>query len=116
LFSEEGLNQLKDYYETDIDEINALTEGLQATDMGKFLGSFEDYAKGVSSVKGYKSIPKRKWNKGIGFWSNIMAELADYRGFVAPRVEALKNQLNELDAEIYTRDFKLDSEENLKLE
>ena len=44
-----------------------------------------------------------------------MAEVADYRGFVAPRVEKLENQLHELDAEIYTRDLKLEKKEEVDL-
>lgn len=60
-------------------------------------------------------MPKRKWNKGLGFWSNISAELQDYRGFVAPRVEKLQNQLNLLDAEIYTRDLRVEGESETQL-
>lgn len=114
-FAREGAQQFLDYYETDRDEVSDLVESLPETEMGQFLGCYEDYAGGSTEVKGYRSIPKRRWNKGLGFWSNVSAELEDYRGFVAPRVEKLQNQLNLLDAEIYTRDLRVDSESETKL-
>lgn len=114
-FAREGSQQFLDYYETDKDEVTELVETLPDTDIAVFLSCYEDYARSANNVKGYQSVPKRKWNKGLGFWSNISAELQDYRGFVAPRVEKLQNQLNLLDAEIYTRDLRVEGESQTQL-
>jgi len=114
-FADEGRSQFLDYYESDSDEVNTMLQALPQTDIGQFIDVMEDYAKNNSSIKGYQSIQKRKWNQGLGFWSNIKAEIADYRGFVAPRIEKLENQLHQLDAEIYSRDLTLESHEKVDL-
>lgn len=113
LFAQEGVNQFKDYYQTDSDEVTEMVGGLPDTDLTRFLDTYTDYARGVSSIRGTYSIPKRKWNKGLGFWSNVMAEVQDYRGFVAPKVAELTNQLNLLEAEIYTRDLAIEGTEKV---
>jgi len=114
-FADEGRNQFMDYYETDSDEVNTMLEALPQTDIGQFIDVMEDYAKNSATIKGYQSIQKRKWNKGMGFFGNLQAEIADYRGFVAPRVEKLENQMHLLDAEVYSRDLTLESSEKLDL-
>merc|ERR1712178_252934 len=114
-FADEGRNQFMDYNETDSDEVNTMLEALPETDIGQFIDVMEDYAKNSATIKGYQSIQKRKWNKGMGFFGNLQEEIADYRGFVAPRVEKLEDQMHLLDAEVYSRDLTLESSEKLDL-
>lgn len=105
LFAKEGVNQMRDYYQTDAEEVELVLDGLPDTELSQFMDVYTDYARGASSAKGVFSIPKRKWNMGLGFWANMKEEIQDYRGFVAPKVTELKNQLDRFDADVYIREY-----------
>lgn len=91
LIYEDALNQYSDYFETDGAESLEILKNADLQDTSDIMQSFKDYTKINTDSRGYYSIPKRKWNKGMGLTGNLVADFADLTEFVLPKLEELSN-------------------------
>ena len=88
--AEEGIQQFKDYYETDeeegaMSEKNEMFKDLNEHDKLRFVNCYENYfTKAVELDKYFVTIPKRPYNNQKSVVSNFVEDLVDFNNRVRP--------------------------------
>ena len=82
----EGLQQYRDYYETDAEEQKAFEflDNLDNRGRIRFMEVFEDYTISKHDRKEYAMIQKREFNPELSAVSNLILDLVDFRDRVRP--------------------------------
>ena len=94
--AKEGVQQYRDYYETDAEEQGFFEylDNLPNRDRVRFMELFEDFTQVQGDRSGYSMIPKREFNPELSAFSNILLDMQDFRD----RVRPLANDLARFDA------------------
>lgn len=82
----EGLQQYRDYYETDSEEIKAFEflDNLDNRGRIRFMEVFEDFTIRKHDRKQYAMIQKREFNPELSAVSNLILDVVDFRDRVRP--------------------------------
>merc|ERR1712070_632777 len=82
----EGMQQYKDYYESDDEEAPFFEhmDNLANRDRIRFMELFEDYTVDKSDNKEFISIEKREYNPELSVLSNMVLDLVDFKDRVRP--------------------------------
>jgi len=82
----EGLQQYRDYYESDAEEQKAFEflDNLDNRGRIRFMEVFEDYTISKHDRKEYAMIQKREFNPELSAVSNLVLDLVDFRDRVRP--------------------------------
>jgi len=91
LIFNDSLQQYADYFETEGEEDVKVLRAAQPSEISSVMVSFKDYTKIGTDARGYYSIPKRRWNNGIGMTGNLVEEFRDLTGYVIPKLDQLSN-------------------------
>lgn len=88
---QEGVQQYRDYYETDAEESKAFEyiDTLDNRGRIRFMEIFEDYSVQKVDSKEYVMIPKREFNPNLSVVANIGLDLMDFRDRVKPAARDL---------------------------
>lgn len=107
----EGVQQFRDYYETDAEEQKAFEyiDNLDNRSRIRFMEIFDDYTIRKHDEKDYAMIQKREFNPELSAFSNIVLDLVDFRD----RVRPLANDLTLMDA---TRKYQRSSMDQINKE
>ena len=87
----EGLQQFRDYYETDAEEVASFEylDNLSNRDRIRFMEVFDDFTIDRSDNKQYAMIRKREFNPELSAVSNMMLDMVDFRDRVRPLAKDL---------------------------
>lgn len=82
----EGLQQYRDYYETDSEEQSFFEymDNFTNRDKIRFMEVFKDYTMSKQDMKDYIIIQKREYNPELSLFSNLVLDLADFKDRVRP--------------------------------
>lgn len=88
---DEGLQQYRDYYETDDEESQAFEylDNLDNRGRIRFVECFRDYTQNKFEKKDFALIPKREFNPELSSWGNMVLDIVDYRDRVRPMANDL---------------------------
>ena len=88
---DEGLQQYRDYYETDAEEQQAFEylDNLDNRGRIRFVECFRDFTQNKFGKKDFALIPKREFNPELSSWSNMVLDIVDYRDRVRPMANDL---------------------------
>lgn len=112
--AKEGLQQYRDYYESDAEEQQAFEylDNLDNRGRIRFMEVFEDYTVEKHDNKDYAMIQKREFNPELSAVSNILLDLVDFRD----RVRPLASNLTLLDASRKHQRVNMDEIDNHRIE
>lgn len=112
---DEGLQQYRDYYESDAEEQQAFEylDNLDNRGRIRFVECFRDWTQDHFGRKDYISIAKREFNPELSAFSNMVLDLVDFRD----RVRPMANDISLLDAarRFQSRDVDELKEENARV-
>lgn len=82
----EGLQQYRDYYESDAEEIKAFEylDSISNRDRIRFMEVFDDFTVAKHDNKSYAMIEKREFNPELSAFSNVILDLVDFKDRVRP--------------------------------
>ena len=82
----EGVQQFRDYYETDKEEVEQFEflDNLSNRDRIRFMEIFEDFTIPKHDTKSYAMISKREFNPELSAISNLLLDLDDFKDRVKP--------------------------------
>ncbi len=83
---QEGIQQYRDYYESDKEEATFFEylDNLTNRDKIRMMELFEDYTLTLHDDKEYVLIPKREYNPELSLFSNLVLDLVDFKDRVRP--------------------------------
>lgn len=110
----EGVQQFRDYYETDAEEMKAFEylDNLDNRNRIRFMEIFEDYTTHKHDEKEFAMIPKREFNPELSAFSNVVLDLVDFRD----RVRPLANDITLMDASKKYQRVSMDEIEATRME
>lgn len=84
----EGVQQFRDYYESDAEEQEffQFMDNLPERDKIRFIDCFQDETV-KKAEKGYKLIPKREYNPGLSLFQNFLLDATDFKERVRPQAK-----------------------------
>lgn len=82
----EGLQQYRDYYESDAEEIKSFEylDNISNRDRIRFMEVFDDFTVAKHDSKSYAMIEKREFNPELSAFSNVILDLVDFKDRVRP--------------------------------
>lgn len=96
LLKKEAVQQYKDYFQDDKQQDFSFLEGLQGGDEAKFLTIFENHTTLEGDISGFVTMPKREWNKSLGFWMNFYLDLKEAFVDLRPQAQRIVQEVEEL--------------------
>jgi hypothetical protein len=82
----EGVQQFRDYYDSDVEEIKSLEylDNLTNRDRIRFMEVFEDFTTQKFDPKSFATIAKREFNPELSAFSNAVLDFVDFKDRVRP--------------------------------
>lgn len=92
----EGVQQFRDYYESDKEEVQfgEYLDNLSNRNKIRFMEVFEDFTVDKGDDKAFAMIRKREFNPELSAFSNLVLDLQDFK----QRVRPLARSIAKLDA------------------
>jgi hypothetical protein len=116
LLKKEAAQQYRDYFEDDKTEDFTFLEKINPEQELQLLNFFENHVSFPGEVKGFFTLPKRKWNKAFGFWTNFVLDLKETLFELRPQAERMLDSIENAEKLGYRQEELAKLEESKKIE
>lgn len=116
IMKQEAIQQYKDYFEDDKNEDFTFLEKISPEQEINLLNFFENHVTFPGEVRGFFTLPKRRWNKAFGLWTNFYLDLKESLFELRPQAEKMLDSLDYAEKLGYQQEELARIEESKKIE